>query len=111
MGMIVTVFKDSDLNGDYSLDGISSRFSRFCVINVDGPFHPDDNTPPVRLVKGHNASTVHLIPTEEETKGKWVMFGGNFASTSDSRWYRAIEALIENHFYGAVAIHDRIEHF
>jgi len=37
------------------------------------------------------------------------MFGGNYASTSDSRFGEAVEKIIGTRFYGAVAVHDRVE--
>jgi len=38
-------------------------------------------------------------------------FGGNFAASSDSRFSQACRELLGHHFYGAVAIHDRVEDF
>jgi hypothetical protein len=39
------------------------------------------------------------------------MDGGNFAATSDSRFNEACRKLLGHDFYGAVAIHDRVEDF
>jgi hypothetical protein len=37
------------------------------------------------------------------------MFGGNYAAASDSRFSELCEKLLGTSFYGAVAIHDRVE--
>jgi len=37
------------------------------------------------------------------------MFGGNYAATSDSRFSQLCDQLIDGHFYGAVAVFDRVE--
>lgn len=63
-----------------------------------------------------NTKTVHLVPAQwdKDTETwqpapEWHMAGGNFAHTSDSRFTRLISDMIDGHFYGAVAIHDRTE--
>ena len=111
MGMIISVFKDSSSNYDCTNGGVSSMFNRLCVVNVDGPFEPDENTPAVKLVKKNTgfSTIVKLVPVDELEKGSWTMFGGNYGSTSDSRFSRAIEKMLGTSFYGAVPIHDRVE--
>jgi hypothetical protein len=52
-------------------------------------------------------SSVKVIP--EEAEGKWTMMGGNYAATSDSRFSQLCDRLIGGHFYGAVAVFDRVE--
>jgi hypothetical protein len=39
----------------------------------------------------------------------WCMMGGNYASTSDSRFHDAVCEITGGASYGAVPIHDRIE--
>lgn len=58
----------------------------------------------------------HLTPAhwDEETGqwtrgGEWTMFGGNFAHSSDSRFTSFVSRLLGVRFYGALAVHDRIE--
>lgn len=110
MGMIISVYRDAD-RVDCSANGLSRQFDRLCVVNVPGPFEPGPDLPAFELVKSdvfgkHEYRSVKLVP-EGETR--WTMFGGNYGSTSDSRWGKAIEDLIDIRFYGAVPIHDRIE--
>ena len=48
----------------------------------------------------------------EEVEGRRTMMGGNLARTSDSRFSRAIEELLEvRTFYGGIPIHDRVEEY
>lgn len=107
MGLIVSVYKDADSNYDCTMNGVTSRFTKLCVTNVDGPFEPSDDCPPVKLVVGNLPGTAKIVP--EECEGKWSMFGGNYAATSDSRFSEAIESIVGGRFYGAVPVHDRVE--
>lgn len=107
MGLIVSVYKDADSNYDCTMNGVTSRFTKMCVTNVDGPFDPSDDCPAVKLVEGNLPGTAKIVP--EECEGKWSMFGGNYAATSDSRFSEAIESIVGGRFYGAVPVHDRVE--
>ena len=107
MGMIVSVYTSKDSDYDCTNNGVTNRFDRLCVINVEGPFEPDENTPAVYLDKGAVDGVVKLVPLETGTR--WTMFGGNYATTSDSRFSAAVELLLGQKFYGAVAVHDRME--
>jgi len=110
MGLIVGVFKNP--YGDCTSGGISSRYKELTVVNIDGPFHPAENRPPVALVDGP-LGTKRIVPVlgnEDEGYQQVApegfvgpMMGGNYAATSDSRFGQAVG------FYGAVAIHDRLE--
>lgn len=58
----------------------------------------------------------HLAPahrdgeTGEWTRGGvWTMAGGNFAYATDSRFTDLVSKLLGVRFYGALAVHDRIE--
>lgn len=107
MGLIVNVFRAADVQ-DCTRNGVSARHSTLCVINVDGPFQPAPDAPAVLLdtrVKG----ALRLVPLDEYAAGKWLMFGGNFAHCSDARFTEACERILGHAFYGAVAIHDRVE--
>lgn len=108
MGLLVNVYKSG--NYDCTNGGVSSRnIKGLCLTNVDGPFDPCDEYPAAKLVKQTFGfgSSVKVIP--EEAEGKQTMMGGNYAATSDSRFSQAVEAMLGNHFYGAVPIHDRVE--
>lgn len=73
---------------------------------------------PVLLVIRSSADgfIAHLTPAhrDEETGqwtrgGVWSMAGGNFAQASDSRFTSLVSRLLGVRFYGALAVHDRIE--
>lgn len=113
MGMIISVYRDADEH-DCTNNGISSRFKRFVAVNVEGPFEPKVDMPAVILDK-HYKQHLRIVPAVKDATGNWVkdttkwyMFGGNFASTSDSRWNDAIERLC-GYRHSAIDIHDRVE--
>ncbi len=108
MGMRVCVYRDAGSDYDCTNNGVTVRATRLCVTNVEGPFEPDEDTPAVRLVEGNLPETAKIVP--EEVGGKWSMFGGNYASTSDSRWSTAIEKITGTRSHGAIAVHDRVEY-
>lgn len=108
MGLNVSVFKSDKM--DCTNGGVSSRNIRgLCLTNVEGPFDPCEDYPAAKLVKQTFGfgTIVKVIP--EECEEKQTMMGGNYAATSDSRFSRAVEKMLGNHFYGAVPIHDRVE--
>ena len=80
---------------------------RLTIINADGPFEPDAEAPAavIALTPYNNAK---IVPADD-AEGKGVMFGGNYAACSDSRFNEAIKKLTGQDFYGAVPIHDRKE--
>jgi hypothetical protein len=119
MGLRVSVFRDAASDYDCTNGGISRLYDRLTVVNADGPFDPTPDAPAVML-DSHVHGIVRLVPVEkigddwfligQNTKEyAGPMFGGNFAATSDSRFGDAIEKLTGQRFYGAIAIHDRLE--
>lgn len=108
MGMLVYVYRNA--LGDGTNGGVSSRFARLCVTNVEGPFKPDETMPAVVLHSHVNGTCLRLVPAEFACGTKrWTSFGGNYAATCDSRFTEACCKLLGHDFYGAVAIHDRVE--
>lgn len=109
MGLNVSVYR-SPL-GDGTNGGESSRYQQFCLINVEGPCKPNDDTPAAELVVkdfgGSIGKTLRIVPVSKQ--GKWVMFGGNFAFTSDSRFSEACDKLMKGAGGFAVKIFDRVE--
>lgn len=109
MGLLAFVYRTPD-GVDCTNGGLSSRHERMVIINVDGPFEPTDDAPACWLVPGAFPGTVKVVvhdPNgERPPRG---MMGGNFLSTSDSRFSQTIEAITSRRWYGAVAIHDRFE--
>lgn len=104
MGIIVDVYRCADK--DCSKDGISSRYSRLCVVNVDGPFEPCDDLPACRLEQGYVPNSAMIVIDGENRRG---MFGGNYAGTSDSRFGEAVSKILGGARVNVVAIHDRFE--
>ena len=104
MGLLISVYRNSEF-GDCTNNGISNRYNKLCVTNVEGPFNPDENTPGVKLVAGP-FNSVRLECQNE--KGLHTMMGGNYGGTSDSRFADKIKELCGARF-NIAPIHDRIE--
>jgi hypothetical protein len=114
MGLLVDVYRCS--LGDCTANGISSTATALCLVNVDGPFDPSEKHPAALLVRGNGNGLLKIVPAmfSKNTMswvrdGRWEIMGGNYASTSDSRFHRAVENIIQTPSYGAVPIHDRFE--
>lgn len=111
MGLLVDVFRNADMF-DCSNYGMSSEFDVLCLVNIEGPFGPDDLAVEAMLVKGNIDGTAKIVPCTLHD-GVYLpnnthMFGGNFASTCDERFHAAVRKITGGH-YGAVPIHDRYE--
>ena len=111
MGLILTVYRNAE-GYDCTNGGVTSKFNKVCVTNVEGPFDPSPDAPAVELV-GKSFSfgkSVNLVPVDLLEKKSWTMFGGNYATTSDSRFSKAVEKMLGVPFWsGAVPVHDRVE--
>ncbi len=56
-------------------------------------------------------SRLNIAPLDACLAGRWVMAGGNYAETTDSRWNDLLRTITDSDAVGsAVPIHDRIEH-
>lgn len=114
MGLLVEVFRASE-HYDCTNKGISSKAHHICLVNVEGPFTPNAQTPAAMLAKGNGPGLVKIVPAvwceigEYNPDPRWCMMGGNYAATSDSRFHSAVEQITGHRSYGAVPIHDRIE--
>jgi len=106
MGLRVNVYRAA--GRDCTNGGVSSKYDTLTVVNADGPFDPSDDAPAAKLLIGPY-DTIRLVPVELDEQNVWVMFGGNLASTSDSRFGEAIEKLGGDRFAAAVNIFDRVE--
>ena len=121
MGLHVSIYRraPADQPGDMlkldSVDctngGVSSKVARLTLVNVDGPFNPTPDAPAAYLVKGNVRGAVKIVPATEtgDMDTRWLMFGGNYAGTCDSRFNEAVETLGGPRFGGPVAVHDRYE--
>jgi hypothetical protein len=125
-GLIVNVARSTGT--DCSRNGLSARFDTLTVVGTLGKddakkvtplpfdarvFDAHANRPAVALRLWAGPS-VHVVPVQQTGDGyavidEWVMFGGNYAASSDSRLRRTVEDLLGHSFYGAISIHDRIE--
>ena len=120
MGMLVDIYtmKESPGNILYGEDctngGESSYAKGFCVTNVDGPFNPCPYYPAAKLIKQEFGFGCSLKIVPETKLDKATSFGGNFASTSDSRFGDKCRKLMGKDIgnvygLGPVPIHDRVE--
>ena len=111
MGLHVYIYKCGQFS-DCTNGGVSSSpyVEGFTLTNVEGPHEPDSRYPAAELKKGH-LNSVHIKPAWNEDEH--TMFGGNYAASSDSRLSEAMDDLLggRNRFYGAIAIHDRVEDY
>lgn len=104
---------------DCTNNGWSNNYDEVVVVNAEGPFDPTPDRPGVLLVPHRSVISIHAVLVEHaEDNGVWTMAGGNFLTSSDSRFGELCKRLIieagmqptSRHFgYGAVSIHDRIE--
>lgn len=129
-GLIVHVLRPADMNQPGKTDctngGITMNYGRFVLTGdgVDGPFEPDADTPELRLVArkglGRGGTTyLHAVPVYD-TCGQMFstfanvqpgipgapvrggMMGGNFVTTSDSRFPSDYPIPVHDRFEGAV---------
>jgi len=103
-GLMVEIYRDSKL-GDCTNGGVSSKCNGGVItgdrVKCD-VFSPDDNNPEYVIMEKHvNGLYLYAVPKELVGSGKWVMFGGNFLYTSDSRFPSG----------QPIAIHDRVEEY
>ena len=87
-GLIVDVYRAAD-GSDCTLGGVSATAPDFILTGegVEGPFEVNESEPGTELVftKGPHDS-LRAVPRELIECGAWVMFGGNFCFSSDSRF-------------------------
>jgi hypothetical protein len=116
MGIHVSVYKQVPYgnsfldNVDCTAGGESSYSKGFTIVNAEGPFEPCSDYPAAELIMEEpigGRKCLRVVTLSK--KGKWTMFGGNYAATSDSRFSKLCDQLIDGHFYGAVAVFDRVE--
>jgi hypothetical protein len=127
MGLLSYIYRSGD--GDCTNGGISAPAPGrrgLCLVNVDGPFEPSDEYPPAMLVEHAPFGTqkgrvlARVVPAEQDEAGNWrpiqgwLMFGGNYCSTSDSRMGEHLRRILkldaaEFPHSTAIAIHDRLE--
>jgi hypothetical protein len=107
MGLLINVYRPAD-GHDCTMNGLSSRFATLTLVNAEGPFEATPERPAV-VLQSHVPGCLRLVPLELLEQNRWAQFGGNYAACSDSRFRELAEALSGGKFYGAVAVHDRVE--
>lgn len=111
MGIFVSVYKDDQI--DCTNAGVSSKHGQLLLVNAEGPFGSPEAQNAVKM-ESHVGGCLRLVPVEWNgntwvVKKGWFMMGGNYGATTDSRFSKLAEKLLGYSFYGAVAIHDRLE--
>ena len=127
-GLLIQVVRPAPSNyGDLTCGGVSAEAKHLTlvgIIDADGeyaqlpkcsrvfPARPD--APAVLLDRTAGGFPI-LVPASHDPELGWgrvrahTMAGGNYGASSDSRVGDALRAVSGQSFYGAVAIHDRIE--
>ncbi|MGB6245177.1 hypothetical protein, partial [Gordonia sp. (in: high G+C Gram-positive bacteria)] len=92
-------------------DDIIQRYVITALPKGSQVFAATDDAPAVilRYCAG-NSGKLHLAPADDAVGGTWLMAGGNYAASSDSRWSALVRHLTEATAASeAIQIHDRIE--
>ena len=105
MGLHVNVYRNGS---DCTNGGKSANCEWICVVNIDGPFEPDESAPAFMLEEG-NLGTAVLRPVDGPENMMGPCMGGNYGGTSDSRFSEAVAKILGHSFYGAIPIHDRFD--
>ena len=117
MGMLVSVYRNK--LADSTNGGVSAKLDQFIVANVEGPFMSEPTATDVLVLEQGPLDSARLIPAVyndstdawepiNRALGEWVMFGGNYAGTSDSRFCEATSFLTGTRL-DLVKIFDRTE--
>ena len=109
MGILVSILRNDRL-GDCTNGGFSAKADTACLVNAEGPFEPSEEFPAVRLVAGPTG--LPILEPVDGPEGKWQMFGGNHAYSSDGRFRDAIATVCGEtaaRYSQAIAIHDRFD--
>jgi hypothetical protein len=96
---------------DCTLNGISHQHHTLTLVGegIEGPFEPSEDAPAVRLVRremvlrsGKRGEYLHIEPVDAKYHGgQWLMAGGNFAWSSDSRFPSDYPISIHDRYEGA----------
>lgn len=109
-GLLLYVLRHASFP-DCTNRGVSARHDRLVITNVPGPFAPNALVAAARIVPGYACDPI-IVPADghDDGVGPPPMFGGNYASTSDSR----LSEYLREHFpswptRAPIPIHDRFE--
>ncbi len=103
--MRVEIFKSA--SGDCSNNGISANHNYVVVVGEGLPECTGwEGLPRIRIEK-HTNDAVRAVPVTGRKEHH--MFGGCYIAYSDSRFTQHVEKTLGSRFYGAIALHDRVE--
>lgn len=106
MGLRINIYRD-----DYRSNRcVFHDVKEVTLINVPGPFEPTPDAPPAAIVKNGLGNPI-IIPdpkTFDLPSDLFLIAGGAYGGTSDSRFGDAIRELGSNG-YCALPIHDYVE--
>ncbi len=108
-GLLINVYRSDTGSSDCTNGGVSAKAKWLLLVGPGVPeiFEEAPDRPVVRFKVGP-MNTLRLVP--DATVGKWVMFGGNYGSSSDSRFGEAVRAQgVQNDGFYPVPIFDRVE--
>ncbi len=90
-GLTLSIFKND--GRDFSNGGLSSKANEVTLVGPGVPelFEATEKAPAVVLKEGP-LGTIRVVPLDLAQTNTWVMFGGTFVFTSDSRFGAAIRA-------------------
>jgi len=109
-GLHLMIFRSS--MPDCSFDGISSRCKEVTLVGegIAPIFDATEECPAIKLVRriigGLPYVHAELVETPKGMENRWLMFGGTYVATSDSRFSEAVRKL---GWQGPVPLHDRYE--
>ncbi len=133
-GLIVEILRGKY---DCTLNGVTSRARGLEDLTIVGTIPLDGSTNgvvvplerhsqvfaaqndrPAVAIGGNIPGAAHLVPVVPNGTGDgwvveqgWHMFGGHYATTSDSRFGEILAKFLRvSRFAGAIGVHDRVEH-
>ena len=101
----ITVYTNGS---DSTNGGISSSYKTLLLIDDEGWVDIDGTEENLVEVITDMGNAI-IVPYAQPAKAIGPMFGGNFTSSSDSRFMRIVQKTTGVKFYGAIPIHDRFE--
>lgn len=88
--MLVSVLRQPERGGDCTNGGITTRYYKFVVTGPEMPeiFAPSSDAPELRIDMYQDYARLKVVHDPDKNTDGLVggMAGGNFVTTSDSRW-------------------------
>lgn len=103
-GLVVFVYRDAR-GSDCTNGGVTSKFDHMVLIDpkIRAPFTVSNTCPGLKLVRRNfgGSEYIHAEPLEQPKGRVGPMFGGNYISSSDSRFREICQY--------PIPVHDRFE--